>query len=783
MIFGPIATFRKFLSKHPAVSAFFVSFVLLLMFYPRFFLMQEFPYIQTTWELTDPAVSTWIMLPSLRVMKYELFHNHNFLWTNLRSLGLPLLGNEIQGAPIFPLTLLCLWIPEPYFWNVFILCRLLLGTAGAFLLGTQCLRLSRHGATVFAVSFGLSFFALRWMNHPWQNGFFAGIWYLYFALRAMAASREKFDRQRIGAVLGLGLATYSLVTCGFPEGAALAGLLAFLVVLPPFLIGVIAGRVRAGIFLLDLVLAHVIGLAASSPQIFAVLEFIGLHPPPYRAGTGGGQFEGIAAITPMLERLADGRASGVTVHFFHLAAVCLCLLGLFRTFRSRLSAFDGSAILCLTFFILKFFPVWPWFNSVVASIPVLKESWFIVYFFPIPIWFFAYYAAKGTSSLTATWFGRASLVDKVLFVIAVLAPAILLFVSINSGIPFTHRRINRHIAMYAVFVITVLGVLIWPRLSKFRPRLMAWVVLFVIVEAIAALPRHFLPYGSSEYEKDYNHATASRVGELIVSKGFSLLDGRERSGGGDYVAAGLATLDNGSPPILTERLWELRKQAFIPVSDPFGPQIIFKDQRLPYGYKMVSTRFYIDHLVERISDQTRHLASPELEKLGEVGEFGVYFDPTALSRAYHPSRCISVNKATALGSVFSPEKYKLGFLFVENLNAAEQTFCNTYSSPYQTLAIASDRGDQLNLPAIQGPSIVVLNDNYYPGWQAIDRSNGAELQIKPANYAFRALLLPEPRVYDIEFLYRPQWLQKAVLLMLLSAVLILLLLVKFKKSR
>ena len=774
MVYRSILRMRRASATRPVWTALVASMAILLPFFPEFFNMRQFPYIQTTWELHDPAVSQWVMLPSLRAIKYELIHNHNFLWSNLRALGLPLLGNEIQGAPLFPLTLLCIWIPEPYFWNIFILLRLTLATAGSFLLGTQIFRFSKPASTVFSIAFGLSFFAVRWMNHPWQNGFVAGIWYIYFALLALKASSGVFDRTRAKLVCGLALAAYSLVTAGFPEGSAMSGLLAFLVVTPPFVAGVLSKTIKAGRFISDILVANVIGIAAGSAQLFAIIELIGLHPPPYRPGTGTAQFDGIMTLAPLIERIGNDRPGGVTIHYFHLIPMSLCLLGILKTARGKLTSLDVSALACLLFFVLKFFPVWPWFNSFVGSLPVLKENWFIIYFFPIAIWFFAYFAAKGVVSLTDFWQNRTGFFDKTLFVIALLIPPVLFTLAVNTGLPFSHRRLNQQSGLYFFFAVFCLAALMSKRFRFLRKYWAMVTVLAVAISAIGTTPKDYLRYSDSDYEKNYSHTLPEKIRSLLIQKGYSLLDGRERSGSGDYVSAGIASIDDGTPPILPERLSELRSRAFIPVEKAFGPQIIFKDQRVPFGYNMVSTMFYI----ERTHDDNFKPAGHELAKLGEIGDLGVYFDSKALPRAYTPNRCTPVDKKGARDAVFSHDKYSLGQVYLEDLSSREKSFCDSYAGSFQSAPLLADRGSLVTISPVRGPSILVLNDNFYPGWSAFDRLSGESLSIKAANYAFRAVILPENKAYQIEFLYQPVWLSKVKWLSSLSLGLLALIVIK-----
>ena len=49
-------------------------------------------------------------------------------------MGTLILGNEVQVAPLYPLTLAFIWVPDPYFWNAVTIARLILMWIGAFLI-------------------------------------------------------------------------------------------------------------------------------------------------------------------------------------------------------------------------------------------------------------------------------------------------------------------------------------------------------------------------------------------------------------------------------------------------------------------------------------------------------------------------------------------------------------------------------------------------------------------------------------------------------------------------
>lgn len=66
-------------------------------------------------------------------------------------------------------------------------------------------------------------------------------------------------------------------------------------------------------------------------------------------------------------------------------------------------------------------------------------------------------------------------------------------------------------------------------------------------------------------------------------------------------------------------------------------------------------------------------------------------------------------------------------------------------------------------------SLLVLTDNYYPGWKAF--IDGKEAQIYRANYTFRAISLPEGK-HDITFKYEPKSLSNGLILSCLSILIL-----------
>ena len=151
------------------------SLVVITVLFPDLVSLINSPMFGTNLTLQDSSVSKWVFIPDLKVLKYEVFNNYNFLWSNLKGLGMPLLGNGVQVAPMYPLTLICLLVPDPYFWNVFVIARWLILGVGSFLLAVRCFGLGKTGGLLFVLTFAFAFYELRWLNHPFLNGIAGGV--------------------------------------------------------------------------------------------------------------------------------------------------------------------------------------------------------------------------------------------------------------------------------------------------------------------------------------------------------------------------------------------------------------------------------------------------------------------------------------------------------------------------------------------------------------------------------------------------------------------------------
>ncbi len=365
----------------------------------------------TSTLLQDPAVSHWVFVPGIKTLQFELFNHFNFLWSNLRGLGMPILVNDIQVAPLYPLTLLFLWVPGEYFWNIFVVVRWIIFASGAYLLASRCFRFNFAGSSIFVLTFVFALFHARWINHAFLNGMAAGVWYLYFTLALLNTDKQlNHIRNHTGLAWGLVISTFSVVTCGFPEASVTIALATILIV--PFALYRCA-KVdhKLALQTLGLILVtNLLGVAIASPQIFALVEMVQQSSDTFRSSHALNQYD-VNVIDFFLGKVS---LNGLplpdpNIHVFGFIPIFLFLSGLYfalSTSRKKTWGYAGLTT-CGLFFLFKNFPVFGnYFEPIdllhqgFSSIPVVQQMWFTSYSFPLILLFFSYFSGSGAHALS-----------------------------------------------------------------------------------------------------------------------------------------------------------------------------------------------------------------------------------------------------------------------------------------------------------------------------------------------------------------------------------------------
>lgn len=745
----------------PLPKAFILVVAIAFLLYPGIFLFFNSPMIAKSWTLQDMGAGLWAFVPGRSVARYELLDNLGVLWSGLRHLGAPILGNDVQAAPLFPLTLALTWLPDPYFWNAFVAVRLVLMWFGAFLLATTVLKLERLPAFVFMVCFVGTVEVARWVNHSWQNGLTAGIWLLYFVGQAFVLSALPWGRRRFFNAIALAFCTYALLTCGFPEATLLAvllGMLVFAPILIAFFLEKHAANAPANLFL-DLALGGLTGMMLASPQLFALLENISLEAPGFRDGLGLAQFRSFSQFLTMVTRFGEAAPAGQVIQILGLIPMTLALVWVIALLmQRRADLIDAIAALAISFYMLKAYPVWPAFNRAIALLPIFSTSWFFIYFTPIGLFGFAILAARGTGFIFAAESGSRKAMLALggsLVIVAALAWAG------STRAPSIDARYFAPILLVFALFLCCAGLAIFNRRSSSLLILCGvGVVCALLQEQALSRPNQFVAYHSRDYDAYANDARLGRaMRAALAEKGIPVADVREASREGKYVSAGIATIDNGATAILTQRAQLFRTGLF---DTDWNGYLWLKAERRKDAYRIAGRNIVMAQKPAGDADT--------FALLSQFDSTYVMFDRQSPGRAFVASRCHAAADAGASLAIMRDERaFRIGDVVVEAMTDAEAAFCSAREAPWRRISIVQDRGSRVGLDKVMGPAIVTLNDSAYPGWRAFDRVSGAELAIRPGNLNFRTVFLTEAREYQVEFVYRPPWLWISLTLVAIAA--------------
>jgi hypothetical protein len=171
--------------------------------------------------------------------------------------------------------------------------------------------------------------------------------------------------------------------------------------------------------------------------------------------------------------------------------------------------------------------------------------------------------------------------------------------------------------------------------------------------------------------------------------------------------------------------------------------------------------------------KTAEQAEQELQRLAFSADNArhIYFNPKALPRAFVASACqLMGTKKQVQGFLKSSPAVIEGNVGLNLDDAWPEQFCDTYKNKFRRIPIQQKNSSYLDFGVIKGPALLIVNDSFYPGWQAHDLISDSDLKIKHANLAVRAVYLSESRDYHVNMTYRPWWLTGVYFLLVLGLI-------------
>ena len=628
----PLSFWRK--SEWILAFAFFTCCFAL--FFPDLFCLVNTPMSAPPSTLSDPTVSWSAFAPAFREFRYELFENGNILWSGLRGMGQPMMGNEVQGAPLFPLNLALIGLPDQLYWSVMPIARVILISLCVYLIARHLFGLSVIAALVFALLAGFNFNVTRWMNHPWSNGLLAGLWYFYFLCKIALPpnwsgnSPHYFGKNYLRwNSIGLIIAVFGMITNGFPEASALMALFVIFI-FSGFIIGHWPSiKAYVGRTISLFIVCHFIGFALSAIQIFALLEFIDFSQAmDLRKGFSGGSFtpeQYLPYITGQFSIFSWNNKIqtwtnfyiGLFTFFFALNGAISTIMNHKSKVQRRVQCWIAIAFIAsMVFYVLKALGLSSAIEWIFANTPVLGQSHFPLYFSPLFFFGAAYFAALGVDNLLNSNKHLAQQTNtQSLIQIAISLVALVLIIKFSafytqyfhgfSWQQFVEAGLNnddythlRSIIVLGAVLILYLGLSLHKgsktKLITLQP-LLSFVFGLLIIGVVfnelkTVLPnKHDKLVHSKIHIPDHIKDTIQRAFDNAPVPRYEL---RGNDLDGNFVGQGLATVDNGVSAILPPHTRQLRLSLF---KTRFGGYVPLSNPLKPWSYEALSHNLVIGH--------------------------------------------------------------------------------------------------------------------------------------------------------------------------------------------
>ena len=230
------------------------------------------------------------------------------------------------------------------------------------------------------------------------------------------------------------------------------------------------------------------------------------------------------------------------------------------------------------------------------------------------------------------------------------------------------------------------------------------------------------------------------------------------------------------------------------------PTVTGKNQQFPRWYReyasLIEPQPNLSHVVfdkpiSRYFDLlnvkyvlTRQTAGPlaGLRLIATAEGVSIYENKNALPRAFVVSRAIEVANPDDALAVLADQGFDPKTTVVIQKPEVQISDLNfTISNPHSTRIIEESRNRVVVETQTSGDGLLVLSDNYYPGWRAF--VDGVETEVLRANHTMRAVKLPGGS-HVVSFDFDPFTLKISIYVSLVAAAIVLVaLLLLFVKKR
>ena len=666
------------------------------------------------------------------------------VWNPLTGAGQPLLAQQ-QTAPLYPGTLLTFLLPYWESLGLVALIKLVLAALGTYLLG-RAFGLARPAALLSGIAFTFGTYMVSWLEHPHSNAYILLPWLLLLVERVMRRGRPG-DALALGGVGGLAL------LAGHPQSALISalpaiGLAVWLLADRPGRDAPSRGRavaLLAGATLLSLLVGAVM-----------LLPFAEVLTQAYNSDRGGGTAEWRVLYGMFFPEfwgrpdkfLIDGGPLNYPERTAYVGMVPLALAaaGLVARRPSRAQVFV-LVVGIASFLAVVDTPLWSGFVREVPGLASIALTRLMI----VVSFCAAMLAGFGLQRLLDGDVRERKRMLAAFVGFALLAPG---FWALQQGVPFgelgaalrelpelgVEPRLPEVVQMSAVLrwgVLALLGTALLA-LAIRSPRFVPWLAVAAIVIAAAELVT---------LNRGYNPAVDKSLVEPRVPGSVSFV---QRSQGAGRMAADAETFG----PNVASRYWirDARTHG-LPVIERYSSLWLALGgsgfQRTTLRPDAAAAPRALDLL------GVTHVFSPALaaspgapvEFEGEGGP--VVGNPDALPRAYVAYGWRSVDDAATAAAELALREPGA----VQNEPLVEGLGGRTSDAPATPALITRDESTEVSVELeAERPGLLLLHDNYYPGWRAY--VDGEQADVHPANVAFRAVEVPAGR-HEVRFAYEP----------------------------
>ncbi len=693
------------------------------------------------------------MYPWKTVIIDEIRNGTFPLWNPYNFSGTPLFAN-FQSAVLFPLNIFYIFLPQQLAWTILVISQPFLCLAAIYLLSRQ-IGISKTGSILSSISYSFSLYMTTFLEYNIMGHF---MYLLPFGLYAIELT---LDKKRFGPFLLIAVIAISLFAGHFQLVGGILGFLLFYILLRS--IGMNSGRESVQkIFFLTLLI--MLGIGVAGIQLVPGLELVlnssrTAHPSGFILENLLIQpWQLILYLIPDLfgnpavkNYLLPYSYPSKALYIGLLPFILFCI-GLFSKKNPPIRTLGITSLFVALFVVLN--PLS--YLLFKFEIPLLSSSSPSNYIFMISVGL-CILAGLGYDFLENL---------KIKKVIVVLGFIFSAFSATLVVTYFLNIQISKSNFIFSSILLVISLILIF-FLKKYKKRYM----FAILIVAFVTLDLFYFFHKFNPFVKASYIYPSVPVSDWIVKN-----NGIERVWGYSYAHINpnfQSQLKIYSPegydPLYSKTYHDLmlssgsntsRSDALL--TNGFGDQDITSDLRRLKILSITGTRLILDKKENGSTQLTFPSAYFELKNT--IGDFNIFWNNNASDRFFLTKTYQTYNNFES----FKKQLYSDGFdpgssvLLEKKVKLSNNPLLDksTELKVYKSNSVSIQTNANTD-------ALLYLSDSYYPGWNAY--IDGKKTEILKANYAFRAVVVPEGK-HLVTFKYEPKSFFYGALISLISII-------------